>query len=76
MATDTLFSTPLTINGTTKTYHVFFENETYRFLQEDNAEAVLELRREEDEWHTESTIEESTKSTAINALDEYLLSQH
>lgn len=71
-----LFKTNLMIDGKASAYEVFFEEDEYRFQPESGTGLQLHLRREQDEWHTNDALNEQTKNEAIDALDDYLLSQH
>lgn len=72
-----LYTTELMVNGRQATYEVIFENELYVFHPQNPDEAELfSFKREEDEWHPQSKLEESVQDEAIASLERYLLRQH
>jgi len=71
-----LFKTSLDVGGSSTAYEVFFKDEAYHFQPISGNGAPINLRREEDEWKTETAVDEKTKGAAAAALDAYLLSQH
>lgn len=71
-----LFEVRLNVEGNEINYAVHFEAENYVFQPQQADAPIIHLKREEDEWHTASTIDESLKNEAISALDRYLLAQH
>lgn len=72
-----LFTTELTVNGRKATYEVIFENDAYVFHPRGGSEQqAFALKREEDEWHPQSPLQEGVKEEAIASLESYLLSQH
>jgi hypothetical protein len=72
-----LYKTQLAINGRNTTYEVVFENEQYVFHPQNSEEAqTFAFKREEDEWHPQSPLEDGIREKAIATLESYLLSQH
>jgi hypothetical protein len=73
-----LFTTNLSTNEKNILYEVYFDQEKYIFLPEEN-DLNLEpfsFNREHDEWHDQDIISPQLKKQALNALDNYLLAQH
>ncbi len=73
---DVLFTATVIADGKNIRSYVIFENEAYLFQSADGKGNLFSLRRENDEWHTNDSIDEHTKTAAIEALETYLLSQH
>lgn len=73
---ESLFKTDILIDGQPVAYTVSFHDEQYEFIPNNGKGIFFSLRREEDKWHTTDAINETVKNNAIDALDEYLLSQH
>jgi len=72
-----LYKTQLSVNGRQTTYEVVFENELYVFYPQKTDEAqTFSIKREEDQWHPQSQLEEALQEEAIASLESYLLSQH
>lgn len=72
-----LYTTELTVNGRKAAFEVIFENELYVFHPVNPGEAELfSIKREEDEWHPQTRLEESVQDEAIASLERYLLAQH
>jgi hypothetical protein len=72
-----LFTTELTINGRKASYEVIFENEEYVFHPRNTGKhRAFSLKREDDEWHPQTQMEEDVKEQAIASLENYLLAQH
>lgn len=71
-----LFETNLRYNGHAIAYEVYFEKEAYVFQPAQNDFPVIKLKREDDEWHSDESIDGSLRATAISELEHYLLSQH
>jgi hypothetical protein len=72
-----LYTTDLMINGRKATYEVIFENEAYVFHPQNAGEhQTFAVKREEDEWHPHSQLDEEIMDEAIASLEKYLLSQH
>src|SRR5687768_5167415 len=72
-----LYKTQLSINGRQTTYEVIFENEQYVFHPQGSEGAqTFSIKREEDEWHPQTQLEEGVQEEAIASLESYLLSQH
>jgi hypothetical protein len=72
---DTLLTTELIFNGQSQIFTVSFHDDKYIF-QALNSSTQFSLRREEDEWHTSEPIDNQLKTSAIEKLETYLLSQH
>ena len=72
---DTLFTTTINTNSVKETFSVSFNNEQYIF-KSSTGSINFNLRREDDEWHSNDAIDEELKKAAIEKLDSYLLSQH
>ena len=70
------FSTDIIINGKPEAYNVIFERDAYHFNPASGSGEQFILKREDDEWHAEGTINDIAKTQAISALDKFLLSQH
>ena len=70
-----LFTTTISKAGQSITYDVHFENERYLFVPNEGS-GEFGIKREEDEWHPDSDLDNDVREAAIKALDEYLLSQH
>lgn len=72
-----LYTTDLMIKGRKATYEVIFENDAYVFHPQNAGEyQTFAVKREEDEWHPQSQLDEEVKEEAIASLEKYLLSQH
>jgi len=72
---DTLFTAELVQNGQNKIFDVFFEQDRYIFKSQDD-ESEFGIKREDDEWHPDRTLDDQLREAAINQLESYLLSQH
>lgn len=72
---DALFTTELITKGKPETYNITFHDDKYIF-QSLTSKSSFSIRREEDEWHTEDSIEDELKNAATEKLETYLLSQH
>jgi hypothetical protein len=73
---DILFNATIDVPGQASLYQVYFDEEAYIFQSIENNSVLLQLYRDRDEWHTKDTVNKQTKDQAIQALDNYLLSQH
>lgn len=73
-----LFTTNISINHKSAVYQVIFENEVYKFVpnSNDNGLPSFSFKREHDEWHETTFIDNDVKKQALNALEKYLLAQH
>ena len=72
-----LFTTDLMVNGSKTTYEVVFENDQYVFYpQQSGQQQPFAIKREEDEWHAVSGLEEGIRDEAVASLERYLLAQH
>ena len=71
-----LFKATLPFEGTQLTYNVHFEEEAYLFEPEQSSGKALRFYRAHDEWKSDTTLPENTTQAAIDALEDYLLSQH
>jgi hypothetical protein len=73
-----LFTTNLNAHEKDIVYEVYFDQEKYIFLPEQN-DGNLEpfsFKREHDEWHDQDIISPQLRKQALNALDNYLMAQH
>lgn len=73
---DALFSTNINVNDTNAVYQVYFAQEKYVFTPENKELPSFSFKREYDEWHDQELLSPQLKKQAIDALDNYLLSQH
>ncbi|RYZ24434.1 MAG: hypothetical protein EOO16_00705 [Chitinophagaceae bacterium] len=71
-----LFKTQLTIEGQSRNYDVFFNENDYHFAPLDGGGPEVLLRREHDEWHPQSATDPGLNEACIGLLETYLLSQH
>ena len=73
-----LFSTNISFNERNGVYRVIFENDRYVFLpdNEDPALPTFSFKREQDEWHDMELIDPALRKQGVDALENYLLSQH
>ena len=78
LAMENLFSTNISVNDKNAVYNVVFEDEKYVFLPEakDKELPSFSFRRENDEWHDQELVSPDLKKQAVDALENYLLSQH
>ena len=63
------------INGKNQSFEVGFENERYVFKNKESHD-TFEVKRDEDEWHTDNDLPDEIKTLAVEKLEQYLLSQH
>ncbi len=73
---DLLFSTTIETGDHQTDYEVYFIDETYVFMSGQEGREQIRLQRKHEEWHTDSNIDTATKNAAVEALEEFLLSQH
>lgn len=75
---ENLFSTNISVNEKNGVYNVVFEDDKYVFLPEANDKELpsFSFKRENDEWHDQELVAPELKNQAVNALENYLLSQH
>ena len=71
-----LFEVKLNYAGQNINYAVHFEEETYVFRSQNSDAPEIRLRREDDEWHELTGVDNGLKSDAVTELDRYLLAQH
>lgn len=71
-----LFWTTLSLGGKQEEYHIVFENEAYCFIPKNATVAKYCFRRTHDEWQAVDEASEGVKSSAVEALEKYLLRQH
>jgi hypothetical protein len=73
-----LFTTNLSANEKDIVYKVYFDQEKYIFLPEENNENLdpFSFKREHDEWHDQNSISSQLKKQALDALENYLMAQH
>ncbi len=73
---DLLFGTTIGTGENQTDYEVYFMDETYVFMSGQEGKEQIRLQRKDEEWHTESNIDAATKNAAVDALEDFLLSQH
>jgi plasmid rolling circle replication initiator protein Rep len=77
LVVEDLFSTNITVNSKSTSYHVIFDHEKYIFIQTGNQTAsTFSFKREHDEWINQELVSQDIREQAIDALDRYLFKQH
>jgi hypothetical protein len=78
LVVEDLFSTNITVNNKSTSYHVIFDHEKYVFIPQTNNQTAssFSFKREHDGWVNQDFVSEDIMEQAIDALDRYLFKQH
>ncbi|HZF64262.1 MAG TPA: hypothetical protein VEZ55_07260 [Chitinophagaceae bacterium] len=75
---EALFTATINVDNTTSVYEVIFDEEQYLFLPHAGNHQLprFGIKREHDSWVEQQPLNSQLKTQAVNALENYLLSQH